>query len=104
MRAGRLRHKISIYSVTKAGGVSGAETLTLVCSPWADIAPMKGKEIQALGGTLSIGSHLITMRYVNGIRADMIAKYAGRRFNFSAPPINVGERNVELQILATESK
>ena len=102
MRAGRLRHRLAIYSVTKASGVSGAETLTLVRTFSAEIAPMSGKEYQALGGTDNSLTHKITMRYVNGITTKHIGIWEGRRFRFMAV-IDPLERKNELQIVAVET-
>jgi len=102
MRAGRLRHYLSIYSVQKAGGVSGAETLALVGKFPAEIAPMSGKEYAGLGGTANELTHKITMRYLRGITDAHIGIFEGRRFRFKAV-INPEERNRELQIVAVET-
>jgi len=102
MRAGRLRHALSIYSVTKAVGVSGAETLTLVLDWPCEIMPMSGKEYQALGGTSNDMTHKITGRYVHGITPAHIGIFKGRRFRFKAV-MNIEERNQELQIVAVET-
>jgi len=103
MRSGRLRHWISIYSVYKSPGVAGAETLTLFATVPCDITWQSGKEIQALGGTFAQQTGKLTMRYIHGVRPDMVAVFNGRRFKFVSPPINMGERNRELQIVITES-
>lgn len=103
MRAGRLRHRIAIYSVTKSAGVSGAETLTLVGTFWAAIEPMSGKEYQGLGGTASVLTHKITIRYLNGITTAHIGIWQGRRFRFTAV-ICPSEERRELQIVAEETK
>lgn len=102
MRAGRLRHYISIYSVQKSGGVSSTETLTLVGKFPAEIAPMAGKEYQGLGGTSNELTYRITMRYLRNITPAHIGIFEGRRFRFKAV-INPEERNRELQIVAVES-
>jgi SPP1 family predicted phage head-tail adaptor len=102
MRAGRLRHRMAIYSVTKSGGVSGAETLTLVGTFPCEISPMSGKEYQALGGTENVLTHKITMRYLNVITTKHIGIWEGRRFRFTAV-IDPGERKRELQIVAVET-
>lgn len=103
MRAGRLRHIISIYSIAKAGGVSGAETLTLFGTFHCEISPMSGKEFQSLGGTENTLTHKITMRYVNNLTTAHIGIWEGRRFRFTAI-INPDERKRELQIVAVETK
>lgn len=102
MRAGRLRHQLAIYSVTKSNGVSGAETLTAVGTFPAEIAPISGKEYFALGGTSNEITHKITMRYVHGITDAMVGVYKSRRFRFKSV-LNVEERNQELQIMAVET-
>lgn len=102
MRAGRLRHRIAIYSVFQAGG-TGAKTETLFGTFPCEIRPQTGKEIQALGGEFSVMTHKITMRYVNGIKPSMVGYFNGRRFQFVSIS-NVDEVSRELQIVATESK
>lgn len=102
MRAGRLRHRLDIYLVTKSSGVSGVETLTLVFSWPCEIAPMSGKEYQALGGTSNAVTHKITGRYVHGITDAHVGMFKGRRFRFVAV-LNIKERNQELQIVAVET-
>jgi len=101
VRAGRLRHYISIYSVQKSGGVSGAETLTLLGKFPADIEPISVKEYMSLGGTSSDVTHKITMRYIKGITGAHIGIFDGRRFNFKQP-IDPKEMHRELQIMAVE--
>jgi hypothetical protein len=65
---------------------------------------MSGKEVQALGGTFGQLTGKLTMRYIHGVRPDMIAIFNGRRFKFVSPPINMSEENRELQIIITETK
>jgi len=102
MRAGRLRKQLAIYSVIKAGGVSGAETLVLFGTFPCEISPMSGKEYQGLGGTANALTHKITMRYLRGITEAHIGIWKGRRFRFTAV-INPNEANRELQIIAVET-
>lgn len=103
MRAGRLRHQLAIYSVAKSTGVSGAETLTLLGTFPAEIAPMGGKEYAGLGGTANTLSYKITMRYIRNITTAHIGVWEGKRFRFQAV-ICPEERRSELQIVAVESK
>jgi head-tail adaptor len=105
MRAGRLRHRISIYSVSKLPGVSN-NTETLFGTFACDVRPQTGKEIQALGSTFSAVTVKITMRYYRGIVPSMVAYFDNdRRKKYSIISItNVDEMNRELQIVATESK
>ena len=102
MRAGRLRHRLAIYLPTKAAGVSGAETLNLIGTFPAEIAPVSGKEFIALGGTTDSVTHKITMRYLHCITPACVGIYDGRRFNFKQV-ISPDERRRELQIMAVES-
>jgi SPP1 family predicted phage head-tail adaptor len=103
MRAGRLRHRIAIYDVKLSSGVASTETLTLLGTFPCEIAPMSGKEYQALGGTSNILTHKITMRYIKNITTAHIGIWEGRRFRFTAI-INPDERKRELQIVAVETK
>lgn len=102
MRAGRLRHRLAIYRPTKSAGVSGAETLNLIGSFPAEIAPISGKEYVALGGTTDSVTHKITMRYLHNITTACVGYYAGRRFDFKQV-ISPDERRRELQIMAVET-
>jgi SPP1 family predicted phage head-tail adaptor len=103
MRAGRLRHRIAIYDVKLSGGVPSTETLTLLGTFPCEIAPMSGKEYQALGGTANVLTHKITMRYIRNVTTANIGIWEGRRFRFTAIIIP-DEIKRELQIMAVETK
>ena len=105
MRIGRLRHRISIYSVFQPGG-TGAATETLFGTFPCEIRPQTGKEIQALGSTFASQTIKLTMRYYKGIVPSMVAYFGNdknKKYKFVSVT-NVDERNTELQIVATESK
>lgn len=104
LRAGDLRHRITIQSRTTSRGSKGD-----IPETWSDFAPnvpaairpLSSRELIAAANVQSSTSHEITIRYMPGITAAMRAIYNGRIFNLG-PPINTEERNIELCIPATE--
>jgi SPP1 family predicted phage head-tail adaptor len=104
IQAGRLSKHIVIESLDTVATASGGTTDTprTVAVTWASIEPLTGREAWLAKEQLSSVSHKITTRYVSGINAKMRAVYRGRIFNFESV-VNVGERNAELVIMATEA-
>lgn len=104
LRAGTLRHRITIQRKTATRDDYGGESTTwedFATNVAAEIRPLSSRELVAARGVQSETTHEITIRYRPGITAAMRAVYNGRIFNF-AVPMNTEERNVELVISATE--
>ena len=103
MKAGKLRHKITIQQYTDGTNDNGypEKTWTDFVSCWSSIEPIKGKEYFAAQTEHSKVDHIITCRYYTGITTDMRIKYNNQHFNIESI-LNVDERNRELQIMAVE--
>lgn len=102
MRAGSLRHKVTIQRNTPTEGDYGEDvdvwaTLLIV---WASIRPDTGKEGLSEGRIDATVTHTIRMRYTDITPEDRIV-YGSRTFNISSIQ-NVVERDRELHILAVE--
>jgi len=104
MRAGTLRHKITFQTATDTsdnmGGYTQAWTDTYDC--FAAIWPLKGTEALEAMKLEHAVTHRIRIRYRSGITADMRIKFGSRYFDIVSS-INPDERNVSLDIMATES-
>lgn len=104
MRAGRLRHRITLQinepTADGYGGQTANWTSTIRGIP-AAIEPLNGRELIAAQAVQSDINVKISMRYMTGITAAMrLLDQDGTVYDIKAPPINVGGRNRELQIMA----
>lgn len=103
MRAGKLRHRITIQSnVPSRGGMGGVEdSWTDLYSAWADIRPKSGREFWASDGIFADVTHGIEIRYRENITPEHRIKFGTRIFSISSV-LNFDERNEKLIILAKE--
>jgi len=104
MRAGRLRHRVSIeqFSATTDEVGDPVETWTPVDTVWANVLPISGREFFASKQVNAETTHRVFMRYRAALTANHRLVFQGRVLDISAPPINIGERNIELEIHCTE--
>lgn len=107
MRAGELRHKITIQElveqVDEYGTPTGTSTWQDVCTVWAAIEPIQGREYVLLHSTQSELSARIRIRYRSGIKPAMRVVYGDRVFDIQAV-IDTQERHIELQLMCIEVK
>lgn len=103
MRAGRLRHRITIQNPTKQRNAVGETVLA-----WTDLAtvpaavePVSGKEFFAAKQIIAEVTHKIRTRYLLGVSPQSRILFNGREFEVNSV-INPDERNRELEIMATE--
>jgi SPP1 family predicted phage head-tail adaptor len=69
---------------------------------WADIKTMLGKEYFAAAAAQAERTYRFIIRYRSDITSDMKIKFKGRIFDITHPPINDGENNVTLTVIAKE--
>jgi len=105
MNAGRLRHQIDIQrntaSIPSTSG--GSDTwVALYTGLWAAIWPLKGEEAVVAMQTQSTITHRVRIRYQAGILPGMRVRCGERYFNIIAAPINLDERNRELELMCQE--
>lgn len=105
MRAGKLRHRITIQSESETADGAGGYGLawTDLATVWASVEPLSGRELRQADQVQDETTHQVTIRY----RSDVvpIGKYrisfGTRRFNVTSV-INPDERNVSLTLMCEE--
>lgn len=104
MRSGNLKHKIDFTTPVKTKNDLGEkeETFEVVTSAYANIIPINSREYFASKQVNADITHKIELRYIDGITTKMQIVHGSRKFQISAPPINIREANKVLQIMATE--
>ena len=106
MRAGRLRHRVTIQQLVAAspsqdaGGAPDESWADLV-TVWGEVAPLKGRELIAAQQVSSEVTGTITIRYRSGITARMRAVYGSRNYDLLGV-VNTFERNRELILYTRE--
>lgn len=105
MRAGRLRHRITIQQPTTSTNAQGGKvkTWTDVATVWAGIEPVSASESEENFQLEHEVSVRIIIRYRSDITSDMRIKFENRYYKILGI-INPDERNRELQIIAIETK
>ena len=104
MRAGDLRHYVTIQMPDDAGNVwNGTRTWHTYATVWAKIEPVSGSESpdSATKKVQSDTTHLITMRYIRGLKPSMRFSFESR---YLYPQVirNIDERNAWVEIDARE--
>lgn len=106
MRAGKLRHRVTIQQRTAASPTnypSGEKdaSWTTYLTVWASVEPLSGRELFAAQQVTSDVNVRIRMRYRDGVTAKMRVSFNSKIYDIVAV-INREERNVELELLCTE--
>lgn len=103
MRAGRLRHQISIEQVTETPDGSGGlvKTWSVFAPLRASYEPLMGKELFSAQQEQANVSTRFRVRHVAGITPKMRVVFDSRRFNIEGV-IDVGGRGRELHLMCTE--
>jgi len=103
MRAGRLRHKVTIQDYTESQNTFGEVTKnwTDYATVWAAVEPVKGREFWESQQINAEITTKVTLRYLAGVKPKMRILYDTRIFEIDSV-INVDERNRELQLLVKE--
>lgn len=106
MRAGKLRHRVTIQQrsaaspTNHASGEKDASWGTYL-TVWASVEPLTGRELFAAQQVNSEVNVRIRMRYREGITHRMRVSFQGRIYDIVAV-IDREERHVELELLCTE--
>ncbi len=86
IRAGQLRHPIEIQENTETsdgdGGLTGS--WDTVHTPWAAIRPATATEIFNASQLQSVITHVITTRFIAGLRTDYRILFESRIFNITS--------------------
>lgn len=103
MRAGRLRHRVTIQQPVVDTSWGGTTTWEAFAPVWAAIEPLRGREFFAAQQMQSEATAKITIRYLAGVTANMRVVHESRIFELTGPPIDPEERHVELQLMVKET-
>jgi len=103
MRAGRLRHQVTIQRLTTTVDSYGdhIETWADVATVWAEVVPLSGREYWAAKQVNAETETRVTMRYRDGVLPAMRIKYGARLLDIQSA-IDVGGRRDELQLMCRE--
>lgn len=107
MRAGRLRHVVSIETPTFTRSATGASkaaswaALTNGANVFADIDETTGKEQIQAGQVNPQRPVTVTLRYLAGVTAECRVVYGARRFQIVSF-VNVDSRNRTLVLICLE--
>lgn len=103
MRAGLLRHRVTIQSRGTGQDDYGGQvtTWTDLATVDAEVKPLSGKELVAAQAVQSVVTHQVCMRYRADVTAQTRLLYRGRILNILAAP-SVDERDRELQLICSE--
>jgi len=104
VRAGDLRHKITIQKLTEASDGMGGMTTTYSTfkKVRASIWPIKGAEYLAARQTTSELTHKIRIRYLADLTPKHRIKWGTRYFDIEAI-INPDERNIYYEMMCRET-
>ena len=82
MQAGKLRHKITIISVTKTTDSEGIaqETTTIIATPYARIEHRNPYEKWGHGAIEPDVTELFTIRYSSAVTREMRIAYSGKTY------------------------
>ena len=103
MRAGKLRHSITVEQVSEVRDARGETTKTwsTFLTSRAGIYPLRGKEFFAAHQDNAEINTKIVLRYQPGITAEMRVLANGNYYDIQAV-INVEERNRELNLMCMD--
>lgn len=103
MKAGELRHKVTLQQMSTTRDSFGAvvETWADVATVWAAIEPAGGRETLAGQEVTAEVTHRVRIRYRADVTPEMRANFQGRVFDIQAV-LNVDGRGRELHLLCKE--
>lgn len=109
MRAGTLRHRVTLQSPTGTRDSYGQRTTTWddVATVWASIEQLDERERFAAAQLQASATHRVRVRYetaLAAINATWRVLFGERVFVLAGPPNNVGERGLTLELLCTEGE
>ncbi len=102
MRAGRLRHRLEIQTVTETLNTYGEPTKTWAtdATRWGAIEPLTGRERFQANQVQAETTHTVRMRYY-ALSAKQRIKH-GSRYFYIENVINTDERNIETIAMVKE--
>ena len=101
--AGKYRHQLEVQAISASKDSLGQRVQTWATisggTVWGEAEPLTGRELFAAGQMQAVASVRFRIRYMAGITPDMRIVWTGVPHAIVAPPIDVGGRGRELEIL-----
>ncbi len=103
MRAGLLRHGVTIKKPTRATGSDGKVTTSWIefDQVWASVEPLTGKEFLESQQMKNMVTHRIRIRHLPGVVPTYRVEFDSRVFNIEYV-LNADERNIEMELMCKE--
>ncbi len=103
MQAGKLRHRVTINQKATTRDAAGAEieAWTTFDVVWGSVEPMRGQEYLEANRIGAAVDTRIRIRYLSGVLPSMQVVFGAHTYNIVSV-INVGERNIEMQLMCKE--
>lgn len=103
IRAGDLRHRVTIQSVSEAQNSIGEiiETWGTFATVWARVDPLSGRQLLAANQLDEPVSARLRMRYLAGVTGKMRVVYSGTTYNIRGAPM-VDAMKSEIELLLEE--
>lgn len=103
MRAGKLRHRVELKSVSRSKAADGqsTETFTTYATVWADIKPMRGAEAIEAQQQSGQDWFKITVRYNTSVNIKDRIVFGSRTFEVNYAP-DFEERKIFQELTCTE--
>lgn len=102
---GAFRHRFNIESLTRttdAGGGSASSWSTFA-TMWGNITPLNGSENYQADQVQASYTHVVTVRYLAGVKPSMRILYGSRVFQIHSVA-NIGENSRYLKLLCEEER
>lgn len=105
MRAGLMRHRITLKRITKSTDSIGApieSTTSTLGTRWARFIPLSGKESFSAEHELAIINTRFELRHdslTSAVKASDLVVYDGNTYEVDGPPIDVGGRGIEIHLM-----
>ena len=106
MRAGRLRHRVTLQSQTTDRDTAGQkeDKWQNIATVWAAVEDVSGREIIRGGVASGQLTTRITIRYRSGLSNDMRIIHGNRTYELVSPPVDSSGRRRILELLCREIK
>lgn len=103
MRAGRLRHRVTVQSASTSTDSFGQTQPTWgsVGTYWANVRPLMGKEAERARQVRADATHVVEMRIPVSITPEMRLSYDSRTLNI-VEVVNIDERDREYRLTCVE--
>lgn len=105
MRAGQLKHRVELQRAARVQNERSGQmedTWETYATVWAKVEPLSGGEQVYAHQVAADTSHLVRMRFLEGVLAADRVLHGGRPL-YITRPINVDERGIALELLCTEN-